>query len=1123
MHISKKYRTFAQTFLLPMNQDYKMYVRKASAGSGKTYTLAAHYIALLFHGESFQSILAVTFTNKATAEMKERILGYLYAIGHDTAKTSTQRFLKRVRVITEELGYDSTPLTDAFCSLKALEQHALILSHYDEMRVQTIDAFLQSLLAGMVQQLGGAVGYQVELDIKRVVSDAVDQLLTEGAKDPQVRESLANYMNERLEQEKNWDVRKGLNEIGLELYKELLQQHRSELLFDKVLLSAFYKKLDWHQYVPIDRIKSALNQASRWNPSDFSYGQTDVVDKICLFSNQLSDQIDSPGKAFQIFSSRLLKGMGITIDDSGVEHIDGEIKAYKGGESPQSIQSEILQLLRYSNECRHFYIREHWRTRYINDIVLMGALQKNISEHLAVTNTRLLADTANLLAEALKGGDADFVLEKAGIRYRHIMLDEFQDTSALQWANFEKLLHEILSSYAGSTLIVGDIKQSIYRWRNGDWTIMRDLQSNWSDHYNTQTPQLTCNYRSEREVVKFNLDTMRSLVSHEAEDIQQLYDEGYDGANIDKFYHPDHNGGFVRVRFYTQTGDTKQTVLRDQVRTNILKDMFDTMEQLLEDNVDPSQIMVLLRTNAEAKFLMDTLRKTVSSTNYVQLSQTPFVSSNCFQLQFSPLVNLLVAGVRYIYTEDGAALAYLQQYAPDFEFKSCIHVLRTMTLTDLVELLIQECILSTATPINDLSYVNCFRDMLLSFVANQGSDALTFLRYWDDTMASKTIPAVDVQGIRMMTIHAAKGLEAENVFIPFCDWEMEEDKNGSKLWCHIPELPLPDGQQALLPIPQDSSTSEAGFQSEYDAEHHMMRVDNLNLLYVALTRAAGRLYVYAPVTKNGDISVKKDEIKHTPNPREKWDVGQLMADRCGKWGELVSKFANKQIGGEADYVEYTAGDSNWKPATEAHESDLNPFSFQSAESQESVCHSSASRIEFRQSQDSRNYGWNIASTPVDQLSLEQCALGTICHDILSTIRLYPTVQEAVHAVEQAVDRAYQSGIIPTDKIRQQILPLLTSTVSSLGEYFTGEWFVQCEEAVLLRDEHGEVEERRMDRVMWSKDRTRAIVLDYKFGQDNLKYDCQVRHYMNICSRMGAGSVRGFLWIAAEQRLEEVTL
>lgn len=1100
-----------------MNNTQKLHVRRASAGAGKTYTLAAHYIALLLHGESFKSILAVTFTNKATAEMKERILGYLYAIAYSIEASSTQQFLSRVRDIYNELGYDASQLSNDYCSSMAREQHALILSHYDEMRVQTIDAFLQSLLAGMVQTLGGTVGYQVELDVKRVISEAVDKLLTEGAKDKRVCEALVHYMDERLAQEKNWDIRKSLNEIGAELYKEFLQEHRHELVFDRKQLQQLRNKVCWRTTAAkdIDAMNDCLNQIQDLSETDFVKRGNQYMAAITRVRKSLQEH--SSLKAADMFCtfSETCQNKIASLPDFTDDCIDKSRAA--------AICDTFRQIEQIALRLKSAYLRDYYLTRYINDLVLMGALQARINDQLTRTNTRLLATTADVLAKALQEGDADFILEKAGIRYRHIMLDEFQDTSSLQWTNFEKLIHEILATTVGSTLIVGDIKQSIYRWRNGDWKIMRDLPTKWADYYNTSTPQLTCNFRSEKTVVQFNLETMRYLTKHETNDIQQLYNEGYNGTNLDNYYRHGHEGGYVRVRCYLQFSDLKRSKERKQVRTNILMDMFSTMEQLLSKGTEPRQIMILLRTNKEAKFLMDSLQLvSADPQKYPHLAQTPIVSSNCFRLKFSPLVNLLVAGIRYVYTKDGAALAYLNQYAPDIPWEECMPQWESISLTDLAEILIEKCILATETEINDLSYVNCFRDLLLSFVANYGSDGKMFLQYWEDTMAEKTIPAVDVQGISLMTVHAAKGLEAANVFIPFCDWKMEEDKPGSKLWCHVNDLTTADGKPALLPIPQDTTMSEVGFQSEYDDEHHLMRVDNLNLLYVALTRAAKRLFVYAPVTKNGEIKKNKSTKQILASPREKWDVGQLMADRCGLWNELTSMFLNEQIGSENDYVEFVAGQMDWEEeVAKKQESNSDPFSFQRATEISATCHSSSSRIEFRQSQDSRNFGWNINSLSTTQPTLDQRTLGTLCHNLLASMTHYASVEKAMNAANDAVNRAYQSGTIPTQIVCETVRSLVTGTVSALAEYFTGDWIVQCEEAILLRNEHGEVEERRMDRVMWSKDRTRAVVLDYKFGQDNPKYDKQVRHYMSICRRMGATSVQGFLWIAAEQRLVPV--
>lgn len=1081
-----------------------LHIRRASAGSGKTYTLAAHYIALLMHGESYRSILAVTFTNKATAEMKERILGYLYAMARHIDRADTQRFVHRVREIAAELGYDVSMLTDAVLQQRAEAVYASILSHYDEMRVQTIDTFLQSLLAGMVQQLNGAVGYQIELDVNNIVSSAVDQLLTQGARQPDICRALTAYMDQMLSQDKSWDIRSGLNDIGKELFKEFLQEHVHQLVFSPSRLQAFQTQVsDWRTTAAADiaALQQALTRAGRFTAKDFNRGQQSYIDVLTRLQASVDGTIED-SKLFVSFTDNTLR----KLNDA-----DQFASVYKGGESAEAVRNELLTVHDLSQRCLGARLHAQYVTRFLNDMVLMGALLDSINAHLSDTNSRLLATTANTLAQALAPGDADFILEKAGIRYRHIMLDEFQDTSDLQWANFEKLLHNILSE-GGSTLIVGDIKQSIYRWRNGNWEIMADLPQRWSQFYNADTPALQRNFRSERAVVEFNLATFNYLAEREPLHAD-LYLEGYDGTNLSTFYRPDHNGGYVQLHCYTQTSDRKQSELRRQVRTNILLDVFSAIEHLLQRGVLPQDILILFRNNKEAKVLLDTLHEATALEGhpYPLLAQTNFVSNSCFQLQYSQSVNLLVAAVRYVYLSDQPSLLFVHQFVPALDLAAHQALCRQMALTDLVEWLIQQCILLPGLAIKDLSYINSFRDSVRNYVAQHGSNGVAFLRHWDDRLSTTAIPAVDIAGIRLMTIHTSKGLEGKNVFLPFADWEMEEDKLGSKLWCEVPELTTDDGSSALLPIPQDSRTSSAGFANAYTREHELQRVDNLNLLYVALTRAAERLFIYTDVAKRDDN-------------RMKWHVGLLLAERCGLLDGLDQLLAENRIGGEQDYVSCTFGDAQWMAPPSSQSVDTNPMSFQSAEPLDAHCYSSDARIEFRQSQDSRKYGWDIATQPERMDELEQSALGTICHDILSSIRTCPTTEAAVRAVRLAVDMAYNRGIIPSDAVRQRILPLLIDTVSSpvIKDWFTGSWYLQCEEAILLKDEHGELEERRMDRVMWTTDRKRAIVLDYKFGHDDPKYDRQVRRYMDICRRMGAAEVQGYLWIAAERRLQSVS-
>ncbi len=1049
-----------------MASDQHLYVRSASAGSGKTYTLAAHYIALLLHGERYQSILAVTFTNKATAEMKERIVTYLHAMARETSLPETQGFIRRVRQISAELGYDTAPLTDAYCAQEAERLFLTILSDYDNMRVSTIDAFLQSLLAGMVQAIGGAIGYGIELDTKRVIADATDQLLTVGAQSAPIRASIVRYMGEQMDAEKNWDIRNGLMEVAKELYSEAVLKNDTHLVLDDIALSKFRQQQSWRQPALITALQQALNACSTFTDADFKNGKW-YTGRIRAYQETLEGKSIQLKDAFAPFSKTVLKA---------IDSADEFATVYRGNGSPEVVRAALCRLSIVAAQCRKAYIQDKLLTKHLNDLVLMQHLKTIIEDALKTNNNRLLSLTANTLAKALAPGDADFILEKAGIRYRHIMLDEFQDTSALQWDNFKLLLQEILSQ-AGSTLIVGDIKQSIYRWRNGDWKIMANLPTEWTAHYNTEVEPLTCNFRSEKEIVLFNIRLFHALSQAEQGDIPALYNEGYGTKPDASFYRAGHDHGYVRLHRYTKTGNSAEA--NQALRVQRITDMFDDIVRLLEHGVEARDMMILIRQNKEALFIMHILDTLRQQPEYAALQRVRIISNDCFKLTYSPSVRVIIAALRVLYLHDPVSQAYLHYVYPTIPIEDLTALIaQPISLPDVVEGIIRLYLCQDGQFVGqDLAYLTALVDKIKAYVATDGSDGTAFLRYWDDVMNEQSIPASDENGIQLMTIHASKGLEAKNVFIPFCNGKMEEDRQGNKLWCQVPQLHTSEGETAILPIPLTEVMTEVGFEQEYEQEHYLQRIDNLNILYVAFTRAAERLYIGV-------------------------DSTHLVASYC-------------------DQDEY--GTEFWTtPAEKQEQRKSEPFSFAHAQEIPASFYSSERHIQFEQSQDSRNYGWDIVSMPLNETAqeMDRRALGTLCHELLAKIRLYASTDEAKQAVEDTVKEAYNRGMIPTPELQAEITTLLTSTVShpDMASFFIGDWEVLCEEAVLYINEHHEVEERRMDRVVRTADKAHAIVIDYKFGKDDPKYDLQVKRYIAICHQMGYHHVQGYLWIAQDQQL-----
>ncbi|MCQ2347787.1 MAG: UvrD-helicase domain-containing protein [Paludibacteraceae bacterium] len=1077
-------------------------IRKASAGTGKTFALAAQYVALLLHGESYKQILAVTFTNKATAEMKDRILTYLHAIA-DTQEfdcQETQGFLKLVRTIYGELGYHQPQLTDTYCQSKAAELYADILSHYDQMCVSTIDSFLQTLLAGMVQVLKGASGYTVELDSNTLISKATEQLLTDEADDQDTMNEIVRCMKEQMEEGNNWNIRASLISLAKELYKELLQQKSDQLVTDTHALQDLKDRVNWKKVGSgqVEELKQALARAGRFVAEDFSDGKRSFISRLDNYRACLTGALPSANdKVFTPFTD----SVSAAIDDS-----QAWAAKYKGGEDVEAVRSEWAHIRDLAKQLRVYALRDRLITKHLNDLALMGRLQQVLAQILHDNNSRLLAETANILCKALKRGDAVFILEKAGIRYRHIMLDEFQDTSVLQWSNFAKLLEEILSTHEGSTLIVGDIKQSIYRWRNGDWTIMDKLcQTN-------KVQPMKCNFRSHRQVVQFNLSTFSSLIDKEKTDerykkyhinIGTLYDEGYDGTNLSDYYASEHTHGFVQLRFYPQSADKKQSDLRKQVRTDMLTDMFDKMEYLLHQGLKAKDMLILIRNNAELEELLAVLDALQADGAHPYLQQVELVSNDSFKLEYSRSVLTIMQALRYIWLHDAIAGYYLQQIV-GVDRLTTLDELRTtpMALSDMVEVIIRTYLCDEQGRFmgKDIAYVNSFRDSLRQYMASQGSDIQRFLQYWDDKLKQTAISASESDNIRVMTIHSSKGLEADNVFIPFCDWEMEEDRRNAQLWCEVDDM--------LVPIQQTATMEEIGFERDYVEEHILQRVDNINLLYVAFTRAAKRLYVWCDVCN----VAKKDYTDY--------NVAQVLAEQYNGFSELNVRYTNKQW---EPLEPMQWGEEFWDAERKVSKRITKPFVFQLEQDRsnelKAVLYSSESHICFRQSGDARKFGWTIADDAVPVMDSQ--TFGTVCHDIMSAIGLYSSVEMCQQAVKQRVADYYFTGKIPTEQIRDQIEDVLLQTVShpQLQSWFTGDWHILREDTVLFPDSIGEIEERRMDRVMINGQQ--AVVLDYKFGADKKAYQKQLKEYMTLLRQMGYTEVSGFLWIAQEHKLEEV--
>ena len=1015
-------------------------VCRASAGTGKTYTLAAYYIGLLLSGEDYRSILAITFTNKATAEMSERILGYLHAI----AQGQEPSFLLRAR----DFMIRNKQASDAELQRRADECFRAMLLDYDNVQVQTIDSFLQTLLAGLAGLLHSAAGLSTELDVDHVIRQAVDQLLTTDITEAD-RAILEDYMHLQLDEESHTDVRKSLCLMAKELYNESVQMldAKGKILFDASRIAESRRRLQqaWRQSEEYKALRDLLQAC---NPEAYNRNTRYGYDRLMR-------SVEAPEK--------------MSAKDR-----------FRGVEPKSCNAEEMNEASALAQRVKRLYNTIQLTIRFSREMELMASLQTLIQRNLAEANCALLAQTANTLCQALQPGDADFILEKAGIRFKHVLMDEFQDTSMLQWSVINQLLRDVLAGEGHTLLVVGDIKQSIYRWRNGNWHIMAELgmdDAHYGQYINRDFAPLTRNYRSSEEVVRFNLSLFRHIIDHypDAEQqplIESIYGEGFVPERLEDFYQANKKrGGYVRFKAFQKSSARDVEVLN--IREQIVFDMFDQMELLLQRGAKPADMMVLVRKTSEAVYITD-LHSTLESAQYPLLAQSRIVSADSFLLESSRDVQTIIAGLRVISKNNPVAAKFIELQTGDVEAAERIKkaIPKKTPLYEAVCELVQQLLTDAEGKYqgSETAYVNNLLDRTRDYVSVYGSNVEDFLEYWDDVMHEKPIPAPAANAIRILTVHSSKGLQSQTLFVPFCTWTKEaQSVHPEKVWCRVAEEIAPE-RQDFVPIQDGDEMATSAYDKEYAYEHLNMRVDNLNMLYVALTRAEDNLYVstFYPVTKDGKMGA------------------------CNHVGLYLRDFLQSD--------DYEAGEPVIKG--------LEDESLRGLEEKEAELWSSSGQVRFVQSQEGAMYTDYGEEAYRRVARMEQ---GTLCHEIFAHLR---TADELDHVLDEFESRG---EIKPGE--REHLRRLIASAWEGdpqMHSWFTDPWQLKMEEAIYM--DHREL---RPDRVMINPQTNEAIGLDYKFGEWNEHYKTQVREYMQALTRMGHPHVRGYLWFAQKNKLVEV--
>lgn len=1082
-----------------MEQDPRLLVYKASAGSGKTFTLAVQYIRQLIEDPySYRRILAVTFTNKATTEMKERILSQLYGIA--TSLKSSDGYLKEI-MKTSDKSVDEIRIA-ADTALKN------IIHDYSRFRIETIDSFFQSVMRNLARELELGANMTIELNNTDVLSDAVDSMIEKLDRMSPTLYWLLEYIEEKIADDKRWNVSSEIKGFGRNIFDEAYIEKGvalREKLKDIKFIPQYRKKLQEKRESILDTMKGfnehfqEILNANGLTPTDLKNGARGIgsyFNKIA--SGKLSNDVRN---------STVEKCL------EGAENWTTKTSPYK--DTIISLANQVLiQVLNDAESTRMSSNKMlnscDMSLRYLNNLQLLMRIDSEVREQNLSHNRFLLSDTNALLHSIIREGDASFVYEKIGTTIDTVMIDEFQDTSRMQWENFHLLLEESLAQKEGS-MIVGDIKQSIYRWRNGDWKILAGLDKDKSFRLNSKT--LDTNWRSEANIIAFNNDIFTSACkvlnerykADEGEDCTQLLDAYSD---VRQKTSKDTKEGYIKISFLKNSeehpyADTTMELLAEEV------------DSLVKRGVRVNDIAILVRKNKSIPAIADYFDK-----------NTPYrvVSDEAFRLDASLAVCMLIDGLRYISESTDRiacarlAVAYQKEILKkDVDYNTVLLnnvedylpaefrlMLPEMSLMPLYELLEKLFVIFRMDMIEEQdAYLCAFYDAVTEYMQNNSSELTSFLTYWNETLYAKTIPSGEISGIRILSIHKSKGLEYHTVLLPFCDWKMENETYNHMLWCRINEADAdkePFCELDLTPVNYSSAMAESYFSDNYREERLQLWVDNLNLLYVAFTRACKNLIVWC-----------KDEQKDTVSKllRESIDCMKEIKMTCNMPEPDEEDEENKEENDEPIVYEY----GEICISGEKKKSDSTNRLVAIPDAVNVKIESLETEIDFKQSNRSADFIRGDEDEE-ENLRSQYIRQGQLLHTLFASI-------DTKEDLTAAIERLLFEGVIESAEKAQEIYDIAEKALNldEVKDWYSGEWTLYNECSIIYNDEQGKMQTRRPDRVMMKKNE--VVVVDFKFGKKKPEYSTQVREYMSLLSEMGYTDIKGYIWYVYSGELENV--
>ncbi|GIZ07941.1 ATP-dependent helicase [Flavobacterium sp. UMI-01] len=1039
----------------------------ASAGSGKTYNLVKEYLKIILtspKNDAYRNILAITFTNKAVHEMKSRIVGSLSEFAKDEP---SPKALSLMHDLVKDTAEWETKLSLIQIKTKAQQIIKHIIHNYAAFDISTIDKFTHKVIRAFAHDLNLPMTFEVTLDTENLLIEAVDALIAQAGEDETLTNLLVDFTMEKTDDDKSWDISREILETGKLVLNE---NHRNEIV-------SFHDK-NITEFVEIKKkLKVLCKELEQENQK---------------FAQQLLDLIEQKGIDVKSFSRGTFPNHLTSIKEGKFNpnnkmfHDSNDVSINKTAKDRAIIEAVLPEMIAQLSIVYENFGKRDFYSAFLKNITplsLLNTVSNELAKIQAEQNVLSIAEFNAIIHREIQNQPAPFIYERLGERYRHFFIDEFQDTSEMQWQNLIPLIDNALSGQddygnKGTLMIVGDPKQSIYRWRGGKAEQFIDLSKDWNPFNNPDKNlvHLDKNYRSFAEIINFNNAFFKLLAAQfEHADYKDLYENHSHQKTNDKI------GGYVSISFLPETEEQdndEEIVSKDEL---YVQATLDTIEKAIAQGFEYKDIVVLTRKRGQG----------VLVANYLTENKIPLLSSETLMIQNATEVRFVIHLLQYLNNNSDAEakahfLYFLAQHnqksipTHDFILKGMelknendfeawlasfdiffsFQDIRKKSLYEAVERIVSQLIYTSKESVLEgdalgTAYLQYFLDIVLERDVRNQAGIADFLIFWKKNAAKFSIPSPEGNNaVRIMTIHKSKGLEFPVVIFPFAEEDYAK-KPKDKLW-----LDANDAQLGLPKVLVDNNKAVEGFGAEakliYDQKKQEELLDNINVLYVALTRAEEQLYIISSMNLNS-----KGEAKEN-------NMAAFFVDYCKKYADF-----------DVAHLVYQWGNPTKISATQKHEDTTRTIPVV-----KEALHFKNIKIAQREA-----LMWGTHQQ-------ESIAYGNVIHEILSFVKTN-------NDLEFALEKGIEEGLIHLGQ-----KDLVSKTLQEIVYHqelipFFSEGNVVMNEQTILQKEGKTVKPDRM--VITPQNQ--MLLLDYKTGAHQPKYQKQLELYQEAIELMGYSVVQ----------------